>query len=66
MAAEVTTLQKLANATKTFHGCGGHKKAERNEELCKRYRKQLEEAGEAIPETAELLKMGEFNGEGSH
>lgn len=58
-------IQKLANATKTYYGAGGHGKADRNEMACKEYTKQLQEFGATIPTTDELLAMGEFNGEGS-
>jgi len=65
MQTTVTTLQKLANATKTYYGCGGHGKAERNDNERKRLTKQLKAEGQPVPTDDELLKMGEFNGEGS-
>lgn len=58
-------IQKLANATKTWYGCGGHGKAWRNECVAKEYRETLKVLGVAIPTTKELLEMGQFNGIGS-
>jgi len=59
-------LQELANATKTYYGCSGHSKAERNEWRAKEYKEQLKAIGEDIPTDEELLKVGIFNGEGSY
>jgi len=60
-----TLLQRLANATKTYYGCGGHGKAARNESLMKRFTRELKESGEAVPTVDELLEMGVFNGKGA-
>jgi hypothetical protein len=61
-----TLIQKLANATKTNYGCGGHYKAKMNEEKMAEYTGLLRNAGEEIPNDDELLKIGKFNGEGSY
>ena len=60
-----TTLQKLANATKTFYDCGGHGKAERNDIARKKLERQLEREGQPVPALKELLAIGKFNGEGA-
>lgn len=63
---QTTILQKLANATKTYYNCSGHSKADRNEKICKEYKEQLTSSGINIPTDDELLKIGEFNGDGSY
>lgn len=60
------TLQKLANAVVTHARCLGHHKADRNEALAEKYRRELEAAGAYIPPDSELYKIGKFNGDGSY
>jgi len=59
------TIQKLANATKTYYNCSGHGKAARNERLVNEYKKELSDNNITIPEDEELLKIGVFNGDGA-
>ena len=58
-------LQRLANATKTYYGCGGHTKADGNEREANKWKELLKERNVPVPTDTELLKVGVFNGEGS-
>ena len=60
-----TVLSYLANATVTYYEAGGHHKAEVNKALRNIYTEELFERGEAVPLLDDLLKTGQFNGEGS-
>lgn len=59
-------IQMLANATVTYYRCSGHNKADMNKMRVEKYKNQMEELGYNIPTYEELLKIGEFNGEGSY
>jgi hypothetical protein len=53
-------VTRYLNAWTTHCLCGGHKKAERNEEAAAYYRKEIERRGLPVP-----TEGGVFNGEGS-
>ncbi len=55
----------LANATKTYFGCGGHGKAERNGNAVKAFKAEFERRNLAIPNDDFLCSIGEFNGKGA-
>lgn len=59
-------IRFLANATATYYSAGGHGKAAQNKVLCEVYKAELLEREVDIPSIDELLKVGEFNGEGSN
>ena len=58
--------QMLANAQKTYAGCGGHWKAEMNKRKVVEFKKQLSDLGAEIPSNEDLYKIGVFNGKGSY
>lgn len=66
MTKEEELIVKLANAQKTYAGCGGHGKAEMNRQQVEKYKKELVAIGAKIPTNEELYAIGVFNGEGSY
>lgn len=58
-------LQRAANALKTYYNCSGHTKAEGNKRNFEKFKDTLIGMGVLIPEDNELLKVGQFNGDGS-
>lgn len=60
-----TLRHYYANALVTYAECGGHKKAERNENLAKQWSEKIVEFGGQVPPKEEAYRWGVFNGEGS-
>jgi len=58
-------LERLANATATDYGAGGHSKGYRNEAKSKEYKDELISRGVDVPPVKSLLEVGKFNGIGS-
>ena len=56
---------RYANALVTHCVCGGHGKAERNEQLAKIWAKKVKEFGGKVPSQKEALSWGRFNAVGS-
>ena len=63
--SKTTKLQKLANATKTYYDCCGHKKAAKNAAARIWLAQELAKKNVVVPDDDELYAMGIFNGDGS-
>jgi|LakMenEpi03Aug12_release.lakeMendotaPanAssembly.Ray.scaffolds.fasta_scaffold589557_1 hypothetical protein len=59
-------MQRYMNATTTYYGAMGHKKAESNKWIADSYKSLMEENDIPVPNNDICFVLGKFNGEGSY
>lgn len=59
-------MQRYMNATTTYYGAMGHKKADANKWIADGYKELMEEHKIPVPNNEICFVLGKFNGEGSY